>query len=158
MSDLEGLTRHLLQKGYNDEDIIERLIQSYQDFKEINKSQAFKYAKAILEECKVSEVKTIKNTYIKELLNINNANVSVGKQGVGCGGAGDFFVHKLIAELSETNKKPFLAPKSLDDAGAVKLSNITGFKGKTFSHKDLIIVSKMEGIHSRLHVLRFGIY
>jgi hydrogenase expression/formation protein len=150
MSDLEGLTRNLLQKGYTDEDIIERLIQSYQDFKEINKAQAFKYAKAILEECKVSEVKTIKNTYIKELLNINNANVSVGKQGVGCRGAGDFFVHKLIAELSETNKKPFLGPKSLDDAGAVRLSNITDFKGKKFSHKDLIIVSKMEGIHSRL--------
>ena len=46
--------------------------------------------------------------------------------------------------------KPFLAPKSLDDAGAVKLSNITGFKGQKFGHNDLIIVSKMEGIHSRL--------
>ena len=150
MSDLEGLTRNLLQKGYSDKDIVERLIQSYQDFKEINNVQASKYAKAVLEECKVSEVKTIKDAYIKELLNINRANVSVGKQGVGCRGAGDFFVHKLIAELSETNKKPFLAPKSLDDAGAVKLSNITGFKGIKFGHNDLIIVSKMEGIHSRL--------
>jgi hydrogenase expression/formation protein len=70
----------------------------------------------------------------------------VGKQGVGCRGAGDFFVHKLIAELSETNRQPYLSPRSLDDAGAVKLSDIKGFEGK----EDLIIVSKMEGIHSRL--------
>jgi len=74
------------------------------------------------------------------------ANVSVGKQGVGCRGVGDFFVHKLLAELSETKEKPFLSPTSLDDAGAVRISDIKGFEAED----DLIIVSKMEGIHSRL--------
>lgn len=70
----------------------------------------------------------------------------MGKQGVGCRGVGDFFVHKLIANLSETKKQPFLSPTSLDDAGAVRLCDTGDLK----SVDDVIIVSKMEGIHSRL--------
>ena len=150
MSDLEGLTRNLMKKGYSDEEILERVIQEYQDFKDIDKDQAYKYATAVLDECKASEIKNIKDSFIRKLLDINKANVSVGKQGVGCRGAGDFFVHKLITELSETNKTPFLAPKSLDDAGAVRLKDIRGSKGETYDANNLIIVSKMEGIHSRL--------
>jgi len=52
----------------------------------------------------------VSNPFIRDILNINKANVSVGKQGVGCRGSGDFFVHKLIAELSETESKAYLAP------------------------------------------------
>ena len=103
-------------------------------------------AEAIYEECKKSDVKNVSDSFIKYLLDISKANVTIGRQGVGCRGAGDFFVHKLIAELSETEEKAFLSPSSLDDAGAVKLSDIEGFKFQD----DLIIVSKMEGIHSRL--------
>ncbi|MFX1434926.1 MAG: AIR synthase-related protein, partial [Promethearchaeota archaeon] len=150
MSDLEGLTRNLLKKGNTDEEIIKRLIQEYIDFKIIDEDLASKYAKAILEECKKSDLKSVEDPFIKELLEINSSNVSVGKQGVGCRGAGDFFVHKLIAELSETEYKAFLSPTSLDDAGAVRLSDIRGFKKNLFDEGNLIIVSKMEGIHSRL--------
>ncbi|MFX0017867.1 MAG: AIR synthase-related protein [Promethearchaeota archaeon] len=150
MSDLEGLTRNLLKKGNTDEEIIKRLIQEYIDFKIIDEDLASKYAKAILEECKKSDLKSVEDPFIKELLEINSSNVSVGKQGVGCRGAGDFFVHKLIAELSETEYKAFLSPTSLDDAGAVRLSDIRGFKKDLFDEGNLIIVSKMEGIHSRL--------
>ena len=71
---------------------------------------------------------------------------TIGKQGVGCRGSGDFFVHKLIAKLSETEKRAYLSPSSLDDAGAVRINDIEGFKAED----ELIIVSKMEGIHSRL--------
>ncbi len=150
MSDLEGLTRNLIKKGYSEQDIIQRIVQEYHDFKDIENSLAVKYAKAVLEECQKSEIGSVKNPFMKELLDINRANVSIGKQGVGCRGAGDFFVHKLIAELSETDKKPYLAPTSLDDAGAIRLSSLSGFDGKEFGHYDLIIASKMEGIHSRL--------
>ncbi|MFX1448021.1 MAG: hypothetical protein ACFFCG_07775, partial [Promethearchaeota archaeon] len=97
-------------------------------------------------ECKNSDLSNVSEPFIKELLGINEANVTVGKQGVGCRGVGDFFVHKLIGELSETNKQPFLSPSSLDDAGAVRVSDIEGFD----AGDDLLIVSKMEGIHSRL--------
>jgi hydrogenase expression/formation protein len=145
LSDLEGLTRNLIKSGKTESEILQRLVQEYQDFKIITDDLAKNYAKAILEECRKSDISEIDDEFIKDLLRINKANVSVGKQGVGCRGAGDFFVHKLIAELSETENKPFLSPNSLDDAGAVKISDL-GFKAED----DLIIVSKMEGIHSRL--------
>ncbi len=150
MSDLEGLTRNLLEAGNTEHEILERLVQEYLDFKEIDKTSAFKYAKAIYEECKRSDINSISKPFIRELLSVRKANVTVGKQGVGCRGAGDFFVHKLITELSETDYKAFLSPSSLDDAGAVLMSNIEGYNNKPFDLDDLIIVSKMEGIHSRL--------
>jgi hydrogenase expression/formation protein len=151
LSDLEGLTRRLMAKiGVSDEKIVERLVQEYLDYKDIDKSSAYNLANAVLEECKKSNINLISNTFIRELLDIHKADITVGKQGVGCRGAGDFFVHKLIAELSETEQKAFLAPSSLDDAGAVRLRDIKAFIGKDFDEKDLIIVSKMEGIHSRL--------
>ena len=144
MSDLEGLTRRLINKGKTQQEIIERLVQEYLDFKDIDKIDANRLATAVLEECRKSDVSKLPNSFIKSLLSINNAGVSVGKQGVGCRGAGDFFVHKLIAELSETKKKAFLSPSSLDDAGAVKLQVSNN------DEDEVLIVSKMEGIHSRL--------
>ncbi len=146
MSDLEGLTRRLLKQKKSDEEILKRLVQEYVDFKDIDIESAYTLANAVLIECKKSDISKISEPFIKDLLTVHKANVTVGKQGVGCRGAGDFFVHKLIAELSETKRQPYLSPSSLDDAGAVKLSDIKGFEGK----EDLIIVSKMEGIHSRL--------
>lgn len=146
LSDLEGLTRNLIKKGYSDGKILQRLVQEYFDFKEIEKESALRNAKAILEECKKSDLKSVSNRFIENLLKVNNSGVTVGTQGVGCRGAGDFFVHKLIAELSETKAKAYLSPKSLDDAGAVRISDVEDLK----TNEDLIIVSKMEGIHSRL--------
>jgi len=146
LSDLEGLTRRLMEKGFTREEIIARLVSEYKDFKDIDKESATSLAEAIYEECKKSDIKTVSDPFMRYLLEINRANVTIGKQGVGCRGAGDFFVHKLIAELSETEKKAYLQPNSLDDAGAVRLNDIEGFK----ADDDLIIVSKMEGIHSRL--------
>jgi hydrogenase expression/formation protein len=150
LSDLEGLTRNLITKGYSDQQILERLVLEYHDYKDLDENLARKYAKAVLEECHKSDIGSLKDSFIKGLLDVNRANVTIGKQGVGCRGAGDFFVHKLITELSETDKKPFLAPTSLDDAGAIRLSSLSGFDGKKVGHYDLIIASKMEGIHSRL--------
>lgn len=150
MSDLEGLTRRLLEKGLNDSEIIERLIQEYQDFKDIDSHKAKKLSKAVLEECKKSDVKNISNNFIKDLLDINKSDISVGKQGVGCRGAGDFFVHKLIADLSETDYKAFLSPSSLDDAGAIRLKDLEDREIQDYNKEDIVVVSKMEGIHSRL--------
>ena len=150
MSDLEGLTRNLIEKGYSEQQILERIVQEYHDFKNIDNSLAKKYAKAIFKECRMSDIKSVSEPFVRELLEINKSNVSIGKQGVGCRGAGDFFVHKLITELSETDYRAFLSPSSLDDAGAVRMMDIKGFKDRPYELEDLIIVSKMEGIHSRL--------
>ncbi|MFX0080371.1 MAG: AIR synthase-related protein [Candidatus Hodarchaeota archaeon] len=147
MSDLEGLTRRLMNKGIKKEDIVTRLVDEYLDFKDIEKKSAIPLAEAIYEECKNSDINSVSDPFIRYLLDINKANVTVGKQGVGCRGIGDFFVHKLIAGLSETETKAFLAPSSLDDAGAVRLKDIVGFSN---TEEGLIIVSKMEGVHSRL--------
>ncbi|MFX1311060.1 MAG: hypothetical protein ACFFHD_00390 [Promethearchaeota archaeon] len=64
----------------------------------------------------------VSEPFVKEVLEINKANVSIGNHGGGCRGAGDFFVHKLIAELSETDYKAFFIPSSLDNVGAIRLS------------------------------------
>jgi hydrogenase expression/formation protein len=146
MSDLEGLTRNLIKKGLNEEKILNRLVQEYQDHKDIKKQVAYKLAQAVLDECKKSDISKVKEKFVKKLLDFNKANVTIGKQGVGCRGVGDFFVHKLIGKLSETKNKAFLSPTSLDDAGAVRLGDLN----LNVKMEDLIVVSKMEGIHSRL--------
>jgi hydrogenase expression/formation protein len=159
MTDLEGTTRQLLEKNWSKEQIINKLVEEYLVYKELSKEKAIQLAEAVWEECKRSEYSG-KDPLVKEILEIPNANIAVGEQGVGCRGVGDFFVHKLIAELSSTSKEAYLSPKSLDDAGAVKLPN--GYK----SGEEFLIISKMEGMHSRLsdfpflagfHVTRAGL-
>ncbi len=150
MSDLEGLTRRLIQKGKSDEEILKRLVQEYSDYKDINENLALRFAKAILEECRKSDAALVSDPFISQILDFEKANITIGKQGVGCRGVGDFFVHKLLGEVSETEIKPYLSPKSLDDAGAIRVSEIKKIFKKPVKNEDLIVVSKMEGIHSRL--------
>ena len=135
-----------MKKGLNKEQIVLRLVKEYRDFKDIKIEHATSLAKAIYEECMQSDLRSVSDPFMRYILDINRANVTIGKQGVGCRGSGDFFVHKLLAKLSETKIKAYLGPSSLDDAGAVRLKDVNGFERKN----DLIIVSKMEGIHSRL--------
>ncbi|MFX1338539.1 MAG: hypothetical protein ACFFDK_08005, partial [Promethearchaeota archaeon] len=85
MSDLEGLTRRLIKKGYPKERIVKRLIQEYLDFKDnIDESTARNYANAIFDECIKSDINSITDVFTKDLLDFHRANVTVGKQGVGC--------------------------------------------------------------------------
>ncbi|MFX1572166.1 MAG: hypothetical protein ACFFB0_05415 [Promethearchaeota archaeon] len=79
MSYLEGLTRNLIKKGYSKKQILERLVQEYKDFKTINQTSAFKLAKGILKECQRIDINVIHDLFIKILLDVNKANVSVGK-------------------------------------------------------------------------------
>ena len=150
MSDLEGLTRRLIQKGKSDEEILKRLVQEYSDYKDINENLALRFARAILEECRKSDTALVSDPFINQILDFEKSNVTIGKQGVGCRGVGDFFIHKLLGEVSETENKPYLSPKSLDDAGAIRVSEIKEIFKKPVKNEDLIVVSKMEGIHSRL--------
>ena len=50
--DLEGLTRRLMSKGYTDKEILDKLVVGYHDHKDIDDETAFKFANAVLEECK----------------------------------------------------------------------------------------------------------
>ncbi|MCP4763767.1 MAG: hypothetical protein GY870_18495 [archaeon] len=145
MADLEGLTREFTKKGLTKEQIIQKIIDEYKFYKEISDEEARMLAEAVYEECKNSDY-TGDDDFIKMLLGIPNSGITIGKQGVGCRGAGDFFVHKLIGDVSSTSKKAFLSPKSLDDAGAVFIPE----KFKDIPPEKILVVSKMEGMHSRL--------
>ena len=142
--DLEGLAKRMLKSGKSDEEIIQRLISEYFIYKNLNPEILRGMAAAILEESKrssVCESAVANHPILADILLTKGSDVSMGEFGVGCRGYGDFFVHKLIASLSKTAVKPILAPESLDDCGAVKLSD---------EQSERIIVSKMEGMHSRL--------
>lgn len=142
MADLEGLSRALLARQLPKEKIIQVLINEYLFYKDITRIEAERLANAVFQEIQNSNT-PVKDSLIKELLEYPKANITIGKQGVGCRGWGDFFVHKLIAELAETETIPVLSPQSLDDAGAVFYQGEQGQEG-------CYIVSKMEGMHSRL--------
>lgn len=145
MGDLEGFTRALFKKGHSKDEIIQKLIEEYKIYKEMPEDQVNKLAEAVIEECENSEYSG-KDEFVDFLLKIPESGVSVGKQGVGCRGAGDFFVHKLIGNVSITSNEAFLSPRSLDDAGAVFIPD----EFKHVSPEKILIVSKMEGMHSRL--------
>ncbi len=147
--DLEGLTRALLRKGVSRGEIIARLVMEYQTVKEIPREVAAKLAEAIIAECEASSVPA-KSPIVNEILQVPMAGVTMGKQGVGCRGLGDFFVHKQLADIATTSIAPVLGPKSLDDAGVVRVTGETSRDASVKKGQDLLIVTKMEGMHSRL--------
>lgn len=151
MTDLEGMTRHLLGAGVDREEIVRRLIDEYSIYKNLPVTTLRILANSVLEECQQSQ-HLLSNTYsnrsslLQKLLTIPSSDVSMGEGGVGCRGKGDFLVHSYISKLSETSVKPLISPLSLDDTGAVDLSLNDLDEG---SHS-IVILSKMEGMHSRL--------
>nr|MDO8117014.1 AIR synthase-related protein [Candidatus Sigynarchaeota archaeon] len=108
--------------------------------KHLDNEQLANLASLMLEEVKKSRVKPQKDT-ILDLLSLNKVDLSIGQQGVGCRGAGDFIVHELVTKMASTEIEAFLSPSALDDAGAVVL------KGDS---EPRYVVTKMEGMHSRL--------
>lgn len=142
--DLEGLSKRLLKAGLSDDEIIQKLISEYKIHKKLDESILEKLAIAVLDDSKKSlipEQSIQDDGILREILITKPSDVTMGSFGVGCRGYGDFFVHKLIASLSKTSINPLLSPEALDDCGAVVIS---------CSKESQIIVSKMEGMHSRL--------
>ena len=145
MTDLEGITKKLLKKKNPNHIIVERLIQEYETFKDLPKDKLTSLALAILKESQNSMVSIENNSILKKILQIPKSNVTMGEGGVGCRGRGDFFVHELLTKISETKVHPFIPPSSLDDTGAVKW-----YSDGDQDQEPIIILSKMEGMHSRL--------
>ncbi|MBD3186666.1 hypothetical protein GF325_07575 [Candidatus Bathyarchaeota archaeon] len=141
MTDVEGITNRLLDRGTEEKEIEEILLKIYQIFKnQFDTNVLGKLSKSVIEEVKNTRVSP-ENPMVEAILEANPVGLTVGSQGVGCRGLGDFFVHDLITKIATTRDDIFLSPKSMDDAGAVKI-NPRG--------DNLFIVSKMEGMHSRL--------
>lgn len=136
MSDLEGLARVLLESGQGADEVESRLVRDITTYKEVDPAVAESLAKAVLRE--VEKSSRVPPGGRLELLRPLVSGVTMGEQGVGCRGTGDFFVHRLIAELSYSGAQAILSPRDMDDAGAVALPD-----GR-------YLVVKMEGMHSRL--------
>lgn len=136
MSDLEGLARGLIARKVSRQKVIIRLIQEILDFKEMPEEHARKLASAVITEVEAS-TRSLQDNGVG-VLSPTISGITVGDQGVGCRGTGDFFVHRLVAELSETGNEAVLSPRDMDDAGAIEIG------------KGIYLVAKMEGMHSRL--------
>ncbi len=132
--DLEGLVNRLMETGASEEDIRARLSDEILTWKGLDKKAAEKLAGAILKEVKAARKKT-EDPILKIVLKPSRAGATMHDLGVGCRGEGDFFVHRLIADLA--GKGSLIPPEQQDDAGAVEAG------GK-------IIVASVDGTHSRL--------
>lgn len=132
--DLEGLANRLLDRGFSEDRIIDRLVMEIGAFKELEGASARRLAESILSEVKTSR-KVAGEPLVRAILKRPDSEATMHDLGVGCRGEGDFFVHRLVAELA--GKNSLMPPEEQDDAGAVRAD------GK-------IIVASVDGTHSRL--------
>ncbi|MEM3526076.1 MAG: AIR synthase-related protein [Candidatus Jordarchaeaceae archaeon] len=136
MADLEGLVKRLYIKGFSKEEIISRLVDEIKIYKDLTDEEALKLANAVFSETWTAiNQKTAKE--VEDILNYSSCGATMHDLGVGCRGEGDFFVHRLLAKISDAGINTLLGPQSQDDAGAVK------------GNHDIIVVS-VDGTHSRL--------
>lgn len=137
LTDLEGLARVLLRKQYDHDLIKKRLVEEISVFKDMSRDQVEKFAEAVLEEVLVSGKRG--SGIIGNALEYSRAGATMGTLGVGCRGEGDFFVHRLLAEISsvELSRQALLGPLEQDDAGAVR------------GNEDIVVMA-VDGTHSRL--------
>ena len=77
-------------------------------------------ATAVIEEVKNTlKIDSYPDESMKELIKYPESNVSMGEIGVGSRGAGDFFVHRKIAEIvSSTKSSAYISPSAQDDGGS----------------------------------------
>ncbi|WXG41270.1 MAG: AIR synthase-related protein [Candidatus Freyarchaeum deiterrae] len=136
MADLEGLVKRLYAKNSSKEEIISRLVDEIKIYKDLTDEEASELANAVFSETWATiNQKTTKE--VADILDYSKCEATMHDLGVGCRGEGDFFVHRLLAKLSDAGISTLLGPRSQDDAGAVKGSH------------DVIVVS-VDGTHSRL--------
>ncbi len=141
MTDLEGITNHMLDAKSPDARVLDQLKELYKIFKPtLDETVVLQLSKSVLEEVKKSRVAP-REGIVKDVLSMDGVNHTIGEQGVGCRGMGDFIAHELITKMASASQTAFLAPQSMDDAGAVVIDSQDGKK---------FIVTKMEGMHSRL--------
>src|SRR5690606_12429309 len=79
---------------------------------------------------------------LKNLIKYPKSGIGMGEMGVGSRGAGDFFVHRQIAEIvKSSHTNAFINPTDQDDGGVVKAA--TGAD-------EVYISTAVDGVPSRL--------
>ena len=150
--DIEGFVRDKLAKQDNsknqDEKSLENLLANIiMEYKDINHENAILMAQSVIDEVQTTlNIETSNDLFLKDIINIPKSEIAMGEMGVGSRGAGDFFVHRKIAEIVASTKSSSLVnPEAQDDGGVVK-SPVSGSK----DDKDVYITTAVDGIHSRL--------
>ncbi len=140
--DIEGFVRRNIKD--EDENIVQKtLTDKILEHKNIDQNQAGQMAAAVIEEVKNTlKIDSYPDEFMRELIKYPESHVSMGDIGVGSRGAGDFFVHRKIAEIiSNTKSGAYISPSAQDDGGVVKAK---------IDSKDVYITTAIDGIHSRL--------
>jgi len=140
--DIEGFVRRSI-KEEDEETVQKNLVNKILEFKDLNNEKAEKMASAVIEEVKNTlTIDSYPDEFMRDLINYTQSTVSMGDIGVGSRGAGDFFVHRKIAEIVSSSKtSSYISPSAQDDGGVVK---------STVAENDVYITTAVDGIHSRL--------
>ena len=140
--DMEGFVRDKIAKK-EEKSLTEILAKRILEYKDISYESSSTIAKTVIEEVKNTlKLENYDDEALKELTSIPKSHVPMGEMGVGSRGAGDFFVHRKIAEIvASANTNSLINPAAQDDGGVVKSS---------VNSKDVYITTAIDGIHSRL--------
>lgn len=143
MMDIEGFVRSELKKGI-DEQLLKKILgERIQEYKDISDEHAILMAESVIDEVNTTlRLNSTDDEFLKDIITIPLTNIAMGQMGVGSRGAGDFFVHRKIAEIVDsTNTKSLVNPSEQDDGGVVKTQS---------PNDDVYITTAVDGIHSRL--------
>lgn len=140
--DMEGYVRQRLD-NYNENDLKDLLSQRIREYKNISQDKSLLMAESVIDEVRTTlNLKNTDDDFLKEITEVPKADIVMGEMGVGSRGAGDFFVHRKIAEIvSSTNTSSLVNPSEQDDGGVVKANS---------PNDELYITTAVDGIHSRL--------
>ena len=98
--DIEGFVRGRLTKGEDEEELKSILAERIREFKDISDEHSLLMAESVIDEVKTTmELNNTEDEFLKDIITVPKANVGMGKMGVGSRGAGDFFVHRKIAQI-----------------------------------------------------------
>jgi hydrogenase expression/formation protein len=140
--DIEGFARRTLV-DHDEESVQKSLQDKILEFKDINPEQASQMAQAVLDEVKCTlKIEEHPDESLKRLIKYPKSGIGMGQMGVGSRGAGDFFVHRQIAQIvKSSHTNAFINPTAQDDGGVVKA---------TAGADEVYITTAVDGIHSRL--------
>lgn len=140
--DMEGFVRNRINNVDNN-DLKTILADRIREYKDVDEANSLLMADSVIDEVKTTlKLEDCGDEFLKDIVTIPKADVGMGKMGVGSRGAGDFFVHRKIAEIvASTNTASLVNPSEQDDGGVVRAKA---------SNDDLYVTTAVDGIHSRL--------
>lgn len=139
---MEGFVRDRI--GDVEEDELKTILASrIREYKDVDEDNALLIADSVIDEVNTTlKLEECGDEFLQDIAAIPKANVGMGKMGVGSRGAGDFFVHRKIAEIvASTNTASLVNPSEQDDGGVVRAKA---------DNDDVYITTAVDGIHSRL--------